>query len=212
MARAGSTASAVAGQQAQVDAASANLAAIDAQLGQMRLTAPVSGVITKVNNEPGETILPGTVVISMIPEAQLRIDVNLSEDNVANAQTGDPARITIDAFGGTTEWQGIVTKIDPAQTVIGGAVYYKTTVNFDRPDDRVKPGMTTNIWIQTGLASSTLMVPASALQTNDAGTYVQVLENGSVHDQKITTGLKSRDGKIEVTSGLTEGQQVVTGQ
>jgi HlyD family secretion protein len=209
---AGSTSSTIAAQQAQVSGAQANVSALSAQIAQMRITAPVSGIVTAVNVEAGETVAPSVVAISMIPDAKLQIDVNLSEDNVANAKVGDLARITLDAFGAATLWQGIVTKIDPAQTVIGGAVYYKTTVNFNTPDDRVKPGMTANVWIQTGTASSTLVVPASALQNDSFGMYVQIVDGTTVKKQSVTTGLKSQDGKVQIVSGLKGGELVVTGQ
>jgi RND family efflux transporter MFP subunit len=209
--QAGSTSSTISAQQAQVDAAQANVAALKAQLSQMRLLAPLSGTITNVNVEVGETVSVSTIAVTMIPESQLQIDLNLSEDNVANAEVGDPAHITLDAFGSGSSWQGTVIKIDPAQTIIGGAVYYKTTVNFNEPDSRVKPGMTANVWIQTGAASSTLVVPASALIYEGAKTYVQVLENGTPRKQSVSLGLKSQSGLMEVLSGLREGEKVVIG-
>lgn len=209
--QAGSTSSTISVQQAQVDAAQANVAALNAQLSQMRLMAPLSGTITNVNVEVGETVTVSTVAVTMIPESQLQIDVNLSEDNVANAEVGDPAHITLDAFGNGSSWQGTVIKIDPAQTIIGGAVYYKTTVNFNEPDLRVKPGMTANVWIQTGVASSTLVVPASALIYDGSKTYVQVLDNGVPRKQQVSVGLKSQSGLIEILSGLREGEKVIIG-
>jgi len=209
--KAGSTSSTIAAQEAQVEAAQANVNALNAQLAQMRIVAPLTGIVTKVNIEAGETVTPGDVAISMIPDSKLQIDVNLSEDNVANVQIGDPARITLDAFGNNTEWQGTVVKIDPAQTIIGGAVYYDTTVNFDQPDDRVKPGMTANIWIQTGAASSTLVLPASALSNDASGTYVQLVDNGAVKKMPVTVGLKGEDGSVQVLTGVQEGQEVIIG-
>ena len=106
---------------------------------------------------------------------------------------------------------GVVTEVDPAQTVIGGAIYYNTTVMFTTPQSLIKPGMTANVWIETGAASSTIQVPASAIQVKDSKTFVQVLDNGSTTDQPVTTGLKGQDGMIEVTSGLSGGETVVTG-
>lgn len=208
---AGSTPSAIAAQQAVVAQAQANVTALEAQLEELSLRAPVVGTVTAVNGDVGETVPMGTVVISMIPTAKLQIDVNLSEDNVGGVSVGQRARITLDAFPGA-QFEGTVAKIDPAQTVIGGAVYYKTTVVLTTPDVSLRSGMTSNVWIRTGYATSTLMVPASALSTDAGGSYVQVLQAGKVDKVKIETGLKSEDGNIEVLSGLAEGQLVVTGQ
>lgn len=90
-------------------------------------------------------------------------------------------------------------------------MYYKTTVVFNQPDIRIKSGMTANVRIETGNASSTLVVPASAIQTNGTSTLVELLQNGRKVSQSVTTGLKSQDGMTEVISGLSEGDQVVIG-
>ena len=209
--QAGSTSSIIAAQEAQVRAAQANVNAIRAQISQTRIVAPVAGTITKVGSEVGETVTPATIVVSMIPNAKLQIDVDLSEDAVAYAKVGDPARITLDAFGNSVEWHGTVVKIEPAQTIRGGAVYYKTTVNFESLDERVKPGMTANVWIQTGTSPSTLIVPASALSTRGIASYAQTLEYGTIVEHEVTTGLKSQHGMVEIISGLKEGDVVVIG-
>ena len=210
--QAGSTAPTLSAQEAQVRVAEASANAIRAQLSQARIVAPVAGTITKVNGEVGETVTPSTAVISMIPHSKLQIDVDLSEDAVAFAKVGDAARITLDAFGNSVEWHGAIVKIDPAQTMKGGAVYYKATVNFDEPDERVKPGMTANVWVETGTSVSTLYVPAAALSKLGAITYVQLLENGTVAKREVKTGLRSQTGMVEILAGLNEGDTVVTGE
>ncbi len=209
--QAGSTVSSIAAGQAGVAQAQAQVAAIQAQIAQMSLTTPVRGTVTQVTGDVGETITPGTVVISILPDSTLQTDVNVSEDAIANVKVGDPVTISLDAFAGT-QWQGIVTKIDPAQTIIGGAIYYKATVVFAQSDVRVKPGMTANVLIQTGAASSTLLVPASAVQTEKSGSFVQVYQNDDmVVKTPVTTGLKSQSGEVEILSGLSAGDRVVTG-
>ena len=209
--QAGSTGSAIAAQEARVAQAKANVAAIRAQITQTTLLAPVGGTVTDVTGEIGERISPAGAVVPMIPAAELQVGVNLSEDNVGGVRVGQKVSISLDAFPDAA-WQGTVTKVDPAQTIIGGAVYYKTKVAFSEPDDRVKPGMTANVLIETGTASSTLIVPASAIQKDGARTFVRVYENDTVTSKDVTTGLKSRGGAIEVGSGLSAGEHVVVGK
>lgn len=208
--QAGSTSQAIAAAAAQVAAAEAQVASVEAQLALGQLRAPTAGVVTAVNGSAGEAVSPSEVVVSLLPDATLQVDVNLSEDNVAGVAVGQPVSIALDAFPGTA-WQGAVSKVDPAQTLIGGAVYYKTTVLFNTPDARVKPGMTANVLIQTGAATSTLIVPASALEHQGTTTQVMVYRDGAAHPQAVTVGLVSRDGRVEIRSGLTAGQEVVVG-
>ena len=210
LAEAGTTADVILAQEAQVAQAKANVAAVAAQITQAKLVAPVAGTVTAVNGDPGETVSSATVVVSLLPVTKLQVNVNLSEDNVADVAVGNPVAIALDAFPQTT-WRGTVTRIDPAETVIGGAIYYTTTVVFDQPDARVKPGMTANVLIETGSATSTLVIPASALLSTGASSTVEVYRDGGVSGRAVTTGLKSQDGMVEITSGLAEGEQVVTG-
>ncbi|HUD02457.1 MAG TPA: efflux RND transporter periplasmic adaptor subunit [Candidatus Paceibacterota bacterium] len=208
--QAGSTSATIDSQQAQVVQAEASVSVIKAQIAQTELVSPIDGVVTGVTGSVGETISPSVVVVSILPTSALQVNVNLSEDNIAGVAVGQPVSVSLDAFPSIV-WQGTVAKIDPAETIIGGAVYYETTVMFDQPDARIKAGMTANVLIQTGAASSTLMVPASAIQTNDTSTFVEQYENGNITNQTVTTGLKSQSGMVEITSGLSEGELVVTG-
>jgi HlyD family secretion protein len=208
--QAGSTGTAIAAAQAQVAQTQATVAAIQAQLSQLEIVSPINGVVTAVNNDVGEYVSAGSVVVSLLPRSKLQVGVNLSEDNIVNAAVGQSVTISLDAFQNMT-WTGTVSKIDPAQTIIGGAVYYRTTVAFDTGDSRIRSGMTANVLIRTGFASSTLLIPASALHQSAAGTSVEVYEQGAVVSRPVTTGLISQNGMIEVTSGLSEGEEVVTG-
>jgi HlyD family secretion protein len=208
---ASSTPQDVAVQQAQVAQAQASVAAIEAQIGQSTLTAPTDGVVTETNGDVGENVTPSIVIVSLIPDRALEVKLNISEDNIVGVKTGQSAQISLDAFPVGTTWPGKVVSIDPAQTTVGGAVYYQATILFDKPDPSVKPGMTANVLIETGSATSTLFIPASGIQTNGTSTIVQIYQNGKVVDQNVATGLKSQNGMIEITSGVTEGQQVITG-
>lgn len=207
---AGSSAASLEAAEARIRSAAANVDALRSQIVQMQIIAPASGRITNVIGDVGETVSPGAVVVSMIPVAKLQIDLNLSENNVASVSVGNPARITLDALG-ETPLRGSVAKIDPAQTIVSGSVYYKTIITLKEEDSRVKAGMTANVWIETGAASSTLVVPASAVKKDGARTFVKMYQGGTQVEQSVTVGLKSQNGLVQIISGLSEGDEVVIG-
>ncbi len=195
--------------EAQIRQAEAQMQQVQAQIQDMEIIAPISGIITATNGNVGEIIDPSIVVVSMISDGALEVKVNLSEDNVAGVKVGQSVRITADAL--PNEWPGTVTAVDPAGTIISGSVYYKTTITFNESNDQVKAGMTSDVWIKTGSAASTLIVPASAVQKNGSINFVQIYKNGEITNQNVTTGLKGQNGTIEIVSGLSEGEQVVIG-
>ena len=207
---ASSTVNDIAVAQAGVAQAQANIAVIEAQIKDLEIVAPSDGVVTATNGNIGEVVTPDVAVVSIIPQGVLQVKVNVSEDNIVGIALGQPARIELDAFPSGTEFMGTVSEIDPAQTVIGGAIYYQTTLLFDQKYPGIKPGMTANVWIDTGYATSTLIIPASAITQNGANTSVQVYQNGAVTTLSVSTGLKDQNGNVEITAGLSEGERVVT--
>ncbi len=195
--------------EAQIRQAEAQMQQVEVQIQDMEIIAPISGIITVTNGNVGEIVGPNTTVVSIISDDALQVKVNLSEDNVAGVQIGQPVRITSDAI--PREWQGTITEVDPAGTVINGSVYYKTTIIFNEPNDQVKAGMTSDVWIKTGSATSTFIVPASAIQKNGPTNIVQIYKDGKLTSQNVTVGLKGQNGMIEIVSGVSEGEQVVIG-
>lgn len=196
--------------KAQISQAEASLQKIQAQREELAIFSPTAGVVTEINGEIGENIGPEETVISFATGGALQIKLNVVEDNIVNIQVGQKARILFDAIE-NQEFKGKVVAIDPAETVIGGAVYYQTTILFDEKDERVKSGMTANVWIQTATSDDTLFVPISAIHKKDDKITVQVLEGNNILDKEIVVGIESGTGMVEVISGLSEGEKIILG-
>lgn len=194
--------------EAQISQANASLEKIQAQKRELMIFAPMAGTITEVNGEIGENIGPDTTVVSMVTGDVLHIKLNVVEDNIVNVKVGQEARIIFDAIQ-KEEFRGKVASIDPAETIIGGAVYYQTVIVLDTQDERIKSGMTANVWVETDISRDTLFVPISVIQNKDDGKIVQVLEGNKIKDREVKTGITNSSGMIEITSGLLVGEQVV---
>ena len=200
----------VALDQSQIDQARAAMRQVRTQINNLTITAPEAGIIIRTNGNVGEVATPATPVVSLIPTAALQAKLNVSEDNVANVANGQAVKMTLDALGGA-EFTGKVVSIEPAGTIIGGAVYYKTTVTLDDPDSRIRPDMTVNAKIETAVRLNALTVPISALQSSGGKTYIQVLSGKKASQKAVITGIKSQDGMVEVLSGISENDQVIIG-
>ncbi len=197
-------------QKARVAQAEAALARAQARLEQMIIYAPTDGTITKVHYEEGEKVELGMPVISMIGESGLEIEVDVPEADITKVKVGDQAVITLDAYGDDVKFKGVVVFIDPAETVIQDVVYYKVKVSLvDIENYEIKPGMTANVDIITAEKDNVLVVPARAVKQNGV-KYVEVLKNGQPQKREVQIGLKGDGGVIEVVSGLSEGEEVIT--
>jgi macrolide-specific efflux system membrane fusion protein len=108
----------------------------------------------------------------------------------------------------------IVTQIAPTATISSGVVNYSVTVEVESvPEDvDLKEGMTVTVSLIVSKSENVLLVPYSAIITEDGQKYVQVVSaDGSTERRSITTGNTDYQ-YTEVTEGLSEGEQVlVTG-
>lgn len=193
---------------AQIAQAEAALASVYAKKNDRLIVAPIDGVITNYTGEVGETIGSDTVAVTMMPHGALQIALNISETKIASVVVGQKARITLDAFEDKL-FSGTVTEIDPAETNIGGAVYYQAKVLFDDIDQSVRTGMTANVWIATAAKAGVLAVPAGAINTDAGNKTVRVLENNQSIERIVETGLEDIQGNIEIVSGLQAGEVVI---
>ena len=200
-------------QQAVVRQLRAALALVSVNYGDTVLRAPVDGIVTKVNYEKGETTsLTSTApVVVMLSKNKYEIEVDISESDIAKIKTSDLVTVDFDAFGPDRKFDGHVVKIDPAETVIQDVVYYKVTINLDKEEPDIKPGMTANIIINTAEKTGVLIVPQRAIKRDDQGQrYVDILENGAKVSKDVELGLKGDDGLTEILSGLSEGEEAIT--
>ena len=189
------------------------------QLADSYVRAPFAGTIAALNAKKYET---ASGVLASLITAKKIAELSLNEVDAAKIEIGQNATLTFDAIEELT-LTGEVAEIDTIGTVTQGVVSYTVKIGFDSQDERIKPGMTVNAAIQTDTKQDVLVVPSSAVKTQNGISYVQVFnpalpERGGA--QGITSptspqqieveGGISDDLHIEILSGLEEGQQIVT--
>jgi len=161
--KAGATAEQVAAQEAAVRSAEAQVANYQAQLAKTLIRAPISGVVTKQDARVGEIVGAGVVVASLITEGRFEIEGFIPEADIAHVALGNKATFTLDAYSDEEMFEAEVFRIDPAETIIDGVATYKTTLILDEVDERVRPGMTANLDIETGRVEGVISIPARAI-------------------------------------------------
>lgn len=171
------------------------------------ITAPTTGVLVDLLFDEGEQVSSTEVAASFITE-QLQVSANVSETDVAKVSVGDPVEMTLDAFSIQETFSGKVVSLNPAETVIQGVVYYEATVVFEEVDPRIKPGMTVNLDIVTDTREEALQIPAAAIQYEEEGTFVWVLDGEERERRDVILGLEG-DRMVEVLEGLSEDETVV---
>lgn len=207
--------------QAQISQAQANIKSIDDQIENTKLYSPFSGVITNLNYSVGEQFSPSlSSFATLLVNDSFEIEVDIAESDINKVKINDLVRISLDAFGRNTVFSGFVSFIEPAQTIIQGVVYYKVKIQFDSLENwfadnvekrqEIKAGMTANIEIETAKREHVLQVPGRAIISEGNKNIVRVLEDEKIVEKDVQIGLRGDSGLVEIISGLSEGEEIIT--
>ena len=200
----------------QLDEARANVAAKRALLDQYRsdvakrvLVSPITGTVTERSLEPGEIVQAQSHVISVISNAAFEIEANASELDIGGILVGNTARIILDAYGDEEVFDASVTEIDPAETIIDNVPTYGVTLQFVEQDERVRSGMTANVFVVTKEVTDVVAVPVNLISFSDEEPTVRIISGDEIVETPIVLGLRGSNGLVEVIGGLKEGDHIV---
>jgi HlyD family secretion protein len=214
--------------QAQVASAQAALTAAQQNLAGTTLTAPMSGTIDAINGVVGDSAGPAQGATAEAPgtaaplpssggtassfmvignDTAMVTVVPFAESDAAKVAFDQDATITFDALPNVSI-KGKVIAVAGAPVVTSGVVNYYATISLDQTDKNLKEGMTSNATVIVSTATNAIVVPNLAITRLGGQAYVNVEQNGQQVQTAIETGVVG-DQYTEVTSGLTEGAQVV---
>jgi HlyD family secretion protein len=219
----------------QIKQAEASLKSTLDNLNKTTYNSPIDGVITSLRVEEGEVAIigtmnnPGTVLLTIADLSVMEVEVEVDETDVIGVGLGQESNIRVDAFPETV-FKGKVTEIGSSalQRTTGGVSTqeskdFKVVITLENPSQKLKPGLSASADIIVAEKKQALAVPISALvlrdkpgadksaptaQKEEEGVYA--VENARVKFQPVGKGITG-GMMIEITSGLQDGQDIVTG-
>lgn len=179
--------------------------------------APISGKVSALSlvkgtvlstQSSGTDTSSGQTIAHVLTDAAPSITVNLTEVDVTKVKLGNKVTITIDALPDKT-YTGKVISIDTVGSVSSGVTAYPAVIAFDTDAPEVFSNMSAQASIITQTKSGVLLVPTSAVQTQNGESSVRVMREDQQESVAVETGLSSGT-QIEIVSGLSEGDTVIT--
>lgn len=202
------------GTQMQVDAYKTQVDGLRTQYNNLMentvLVSPISGVVTARNYDPGDMTANLPVITVGQIQPNVKVMVNISENDYESIQRGMPVKVTFDAFP-DDEFSGHVSRIYP--TVDPASRTFQTEILISNASGKIMPGMFARVDVNLG-SQSHIVVPDRAVvkQTGSGNKYVYVYKNGTVEYIQVETGQRIGNS-YELISGLADGDSVViTGQ
>ncbi|HWC98300.1 MAG TPA: efflux RND transporter periplasmic adaptor subunit [Candidatus Sulfopaludibacter sp.] len=175
---------------------------------ELAVRSPISGVIVQKMVSPGQVVQAGqTVCFSISDVSTVWVQGHIFDRDLPSVKSGDPVDETNPSFGhnfrGTVSYIGTFVDPDTRTTPV--------RIVTSNPGGLLKKDMFVDAVVHTGTRSHTLVVPVSAVLRDDKNEPIVYVERepGKFAQRSVTTA-GQQDGLIAVTSGLQEGETIVS--
>ncbi len=203
----------VAAAEAAHAAAGRDLSRLDADRGgalqqraNVRLLAPVDGVVTSRDAEPGSTVVAGQAVLKMLDPTSLWVNLRLDQSRSASLEVGLPARI--------------VRRADPLQTLTGTVVRVEpisdsvteerlSKVSIETPPPGLSAAELVEVTLTLPVVSGVLTIPNASIRYRGPQPGAWRLTNGSLEFVPLVLGAEGADGRVQVREGLRVADTIV---
>jgi HlyD family secretion protein len=196
--------------EAMVDRAAANLNEEEIQLTYASITAPIDGIVAFVSTQEGETVvasLNAPTFVNLIDLRKLEVTVFVDETDIGRINVGQRAKFTVDTFANHF-FDGRVREIHPKAVIKDNVVNYEVILDIEEKKvAKLRPEMTANVVITTGTRKKVLTLPKEAIKRKGKKTFIVMKSGGGLEDKSVELGWRD-GGKIEVVSGLNDGDEV----
>ncbi|MEQ9468272.1 MAG: efflux RND transporter periplasmic adaptor subunit [Ekhidna sp.] len=191
--------------EAGLEAAKQMKAEVDAQFAYTNLRAPFSGVVANTFVKVGDITNPGMPLVTVEGISKYEATVLVPESQISEVKVGAAAQVIIKSNNKVLE--GTVKEVSPSAKNTGGQFLVKVDLGNA---EGVLPGMFVNVDITTeGTAKSAPVVPASALVRNGQLTGLYTISDESTAVLRWVRLGKEEDERVEVLSGLAEGEKYI---
>jgi membrane fusion protein (multidrug efflux system) len=191
-------------QQAEVNALIAEMNVLKTQMLALQVRAPFDGLLGLRQVSVGALVRPGDAITTLDDLSIIKVDFNIAEVHLPNLAIGQNIRATSIAYPDEIFEGKIVSigsRVDPATRAI------QIRANINNQDFKLRPGMLLQINLQKKMLT-TLILPEASLVPVEDKHFVFVVKDAQVTRKQVKIGLR-KPGKVQIVSGLNEGELVV---
>jgi len=205
---------ALSGAEQQLEMADANQKQYDALSDYTRIVAPFTGVVTMRYADTGSLVAAGTSsstqaipVVRIAEISKLRLVLPIPESIAAQIHLGDPVKVRVQALN--SDITGTVSRFADALDMQTRTM--ETEIDFDNRSGKLISGMYTETQLVLAEKPNAMSLPLEAVaQNGNDATVLLVTPNSTIELRKVSLGIQGKS-RVEVVSGLQEGDRVVIG-
>lgn len=185
----------------------AELGALRALRGNLRLVAPTAGLVAAREAEPGSTLLAGQTMVEIIDPNTLWVDTRFDQISADGLAAGLPARLTLRSRQGQS-LPGRVLRLEPRADPVTEETLAKVVFNT-APVPRPPLGELVEVTVQLAALPAVPTIPNAALRSVDGQRGVWKLAADGLVFVPLQLGRVSLDGSVAVLKGLAAGDRVI---
>lgn len=179
-----------------------------AQRSNLRLIAPVDGVVAVRDADPGTTVVAGQAVVEVIDPKSLWINVRFDQINASGLAAGLPTRIILRSRSGQI-LKGSVLRVELKADAVTEEMLAKVTFD-NQPDSLPSIGELAEVTVDLPALPTVPLISNAAVQREGDKVGVWQIVDGDLHFSPIKLGASDLNGYVQVLEGLNKGDQVVT--
>lgn len=182
-------------------------AALVAQRSNLRLIAPVDGVVVLRDADPGTTVVAGQTVVEIIDPKSIWINVRFDQSGASGLTADLPSRIALRSRGDQV-LKGRVIRVEPKADAVTEEMLAK--VVFDTPPKSLPAiGELAEVTVELPGLPAMPVISNAAVRREGGKVGVWHIVDGDLHFSQVKLGTSDLDGNVQVLDGLKTGDRIV---
>jgi len=180
---------------------------LEAQLANLKLIAPVDGLVVQRNADPGTTVVGGQAVVEVIDPRSLWINTRFDQISAAGLAAELPAHVALRSRSGQ-QLEGRVVRVEPMADAVTEELLAKVT--FETQPELLPPiGELAEVTVDLPALPAALVIPNAAIRRVGDNMGVWQIVNGGLQFTPVELGASDLDGLMQVKAGISNGAQFI---
>lgn len=178
------------------------------QRGYTEIVADRDGVVSALGAEVGQVVSAGQPVVTLAADGEREVVVSIAESRVDELRRAKQLQVTLWAHPGKV-YPGALRELAPQTDSVTRT--YAARITVKNADDALMLGMTASVLAADPEGPATIRLPLAAVDDRDGHPRVWVIDpkTGRANPRPVTLG-SVQNGSVQVSSGLSGGETVVT--
>ncbi len=174
-------------------------------LNATTIESPINGIISQINAEENAVAVPNTPLAVIVNLNPVKATFQVNSFQITQLEKDQKVAVTFDGIEGS--FDGKLNAVPPTANEQSGS--FLIEIPIENKDLKIKGGMKATAVIQTDVIKKAIVIPKDSIVYGEKETYVYAPQGEKVKKVKVELGAES-DDNIQITSGLSKGDEVIT--